>query len=103
MILDSRRRISTEVKNAKTLTIVVRVRCLARRREPDASYQCGKARVGERGDRLVIKQFPHLPRQGTLPRYDKHLFFDSRCKARLTELNTSDDELTVRGHHTKLV
>ena len=28
------RRISTEVRNAKTLTIVVRERCLARRRDP---------------------------------------------------------------------
>ena len=28
----------------RTVVIVVRVRCLARRREPDASYQCGKAR-----------------------------------------------------------
>ena len=31
---DLRRRMSTEVRNAKTLTIVVRVRCFARRREP---------------------------------------------------------------------
>ena len=33
--------------------------------------------VCERGDRLEIKQFPYLPRQGALPRCDKHLSFDS--------------------------
>ena len=42
VILDSRRRKSTEGGNAKTLMIVVRVGCLTRRREPDASYHCGK-------------------------------------------------------------
>ena len=37
------RRIS--MGNAKTLTIVVRVRCLARRRELMQSIECGKVRV----------------------------------------------------------
>ena len=40
---DSRRRISTEVSNAKTLTIVVRVRCLARRRESTQPIDVEKA------------------------------------------------------------
>ena len=35
-----------------------------------------KSSVCERGDRLVIK-LPYLPRQGVLPRCDKHLSFDS--------------------------
>ena len=53
-ISDSWRLISTEVRNAKTLTILVRVRCLARRREPTQPIDVEK-RVGESDDKSVIK------------------------------------------------
>ena len=49
------RRISTEVKNAKTLTIVVHVRCLARRREPTQPIDVEK-RVGESDDKSVMNR-----------------------------------------------
>ena len=47
------RRISTEVRNAKTLTIVVRVQCLAWRRDPTQPIDVEK-RVGVRDDRSVM-------------------------------------------------
>ena len=68
------RRISTEVRNAKTLTIVVRIWCLAQRREPTQPIDVEK-RVGESDDESVM----HRQRQGTLPRYDHHLCSDSSC------------------------
>ena len=62
VILDSRRRTSMET------------RCV---REPDASYQCGKARFVNVVTDWWSNSSPCLPRQGTLLRYDKPLFFDS--------------------------
>ena len=45
---------------------------------------CVEKLVGERGDRLVIIQFPlHLQRQGVLPRCDNHL---ENCREAITEL-----------------
>ena len=65
---------STEVRNAKTMTIVVRIRCLARRRDPTQPIDVEK-RVGESDDKSVM----HRQRHGTLPRYDHHLCSDSSC------------------------
>ena len=66
VILDSRRRTSTEIKYVKTLSIVVIVRCFARRQ--DASENPMRAinfekvvfiiLFGESGDRFVIIHFP---------------------------------------------
>ena len=78
-----RRRISTEVRNAKNLTIVVRVRCLARRRDPTQPIDVEK-RVGESDDKSVM----YRQRQGTLPRYDHHLCSDSGCWKSCREIVT---------------
>ena len=86
-----------KVRNAKTLTIVVRVWCLARRREPTQPIDV-KKRAGESDDKLVMNR----QRQGTLPRYDHHLCSDSSAieksshKARMTKLITSDETLEER-------
>ena len=100
---DSRRRISTEVRNAKNLTIVVRVRCLARRRDTTQPIDVEK-RVGESDDKSVM----YRQRQGTLPsmiitcaqiQVAGKVVERSSHKARLTELNTSDETFLRDDHH----
>ena len=72
-----------KVRNAKTLTIVVRVRCLARRGEPMQPIDV-KKRACESDDKLVMNR----QRQGTLPRYDHHLCSDSSCWKSYREIVT---------------
>ena len=69
-----------KVRNAKTLRIVVRVWCLARRREPTQPIDV-KKRAGESDDKLVMNR----QRQGTLPRYDHHLCSDSSYREIVTQ------------------
>ena len=90
-----------KVKNAKTLTIVVRVRCLARRREPTQPKDV-KKRAGESDDKLVMNR----QRQGNVAQIwsSPVLRFKllgkvierSSHKARMTKLITSDETLEER-------
>ena len=83
VILDPRRRTSTEIRYVKkTLTIVVLVRLFEQRRR-DASENLMRAVVerfvlnvffGESGDRIISL---HLQRRGVCPRCDHHNCFDS--------------------------
>ena len=67
----------------RPLTIVVRVRCLARRRKPTQPIDVEK-RVGESDDKSVMNR----QRQRTLPRYDHHLCSDSCCWKSYREIVT---------------
>ena len=56
---------------------------------------CLNVRVGERDDKSVM----HRQRQGTLPRLGGKVIERSSHKARLTELNTSDETFPKDDHH----
>ena len=99
------RRISTEVMNAKTLTNVVRERCLARRRNPTQPIVVEKSvlvnvmtnrlctdRGKERCPGVIIITCTQIQVAGKVVERSSH-------KARLTELNTSDETFPKDDHH----
>ena len=98
------RRISTEVRNAKTLTIAVRERCLARRRNPTQPIDVEKSvLVNVMTNRLctdrgkercpgVIITCSQIQVVGKVIERSSH-------KARMTELNTSDETCPRDDHH----
>ena len=98
------RRISTEVRNAKTLTVVVRERCLARRRYPTQPTDVEKSVLAN----VMTNQFctdrgkercPGVIITCTQIQVAGKVIERSSHKARLTELNTSDETFPRDDHH----